>query len=99
MGDETVPGTEAVRAPIDLAMLSGLGRVLEESTCAFESYDYARALERTEAFFWSFCDDYLELVKARAYEPAERPSPSLRAPPWGQPCRSNCECSPPSSPS
>jgi valyl-tRNA synthetase len=80
MGDETVPGTEAVRAPIDLAMLSGLGQVLEESTCAFESYDYARALERTEAFFWSFCDDYLELVKARAYEPAERPEPlSARA--------------------
>jgi valyl-tRNA synthetase len=80
MGEDGVPGIGAVRAPIDLAMLWGLGEVLEESTCAFESYDYARALERTEAFFWSFCDDYLELVKARAYEPAERPEPlSARA--------------------
>jgi valyl-tRNA synthetase len=76
MVDEEVPGVEAVSAPMDLAMLSGLAGVLTEVTAAFESFDYARALERSEAFFWSFCDDYLELVKTRAYEPAGRPEPA-----------------------
>jgi valyl-tRNA synthetase len=48
-------------------MLARLAELVEVATAAFDDFDYARALERTETFFWSFTDDYIELVKNRAY--------------------------------
>ncbi len=56
-----------ITAAVDCAMIRNLAALVTDVTAAFEAYDYARVLQRTETFFWGFCDDYLELVKGRRY--------------------------------
>ena len=60
------PVAEASK-PLDVAMLRRLTETVASVTRAFEEYEYTRALEQTEAFFWWFCDNYVELVKGRRY--------------------------------
>jgi valyl-tRNA synthetase len=56
-----------VTQPLDRGLLTSLARLVEDTTRALDDYDYARALQFTETFFWSLCDNYLEMVKSRRY--------------------------------
>lgn len=66
--DMSTPLDQVVTNLVDRSMLAKVDAVIAEATAGFEAFDYARGLERTESFFWWFCDNYVELVKNRAYE-------------------------------
>ena len=80
LGIGATADSSTVTEPLDRAMLAGLAEVVGAATAALEGYDHTGALTGIEAFFWQFCDDYVELVKARGYgEQGFEPAGSARA--------------------
>lgn len=57
----------------DSYLLSKLQNVIINSTEYFENYEYSKVKAEIESFFWhTFCDNYLEIVKDRLYNPDKR---------------------------
>ena len=58
---------------IDSWILSKISRLVKESTQNFMNYEYSHTKLETDKFFWhTFCDNYLEIIKDRLYNPDKR---------------------------
>jgi len=54
---------------LDKWALTRLQKTITKATLEFERYEYCKARNAVEDFFWNdFCDNYLEMVKTRAYD-------------------------------
>ncbi len=62
----------SISETMDKWVLSKLYKVIEKATNNLLQFEYCEALSAVEEFFWKdFCDNYLELVKKRAYGSSE----------------------------
>jgi valyl-tRNA synthetase len=79
LGLGAAPDKSKITQPHDKAMLAALSEVIASATKAYEEFNYTKALEVTEQFFWTFTDDYVELVKERSYRENDEGAESAKA--------------------
>ena len=60
-------------------ILAKLDRTIKEATEAFDRYEFSKARRETDLLFWQVCDDYLEIVKDRLYNPESRGEDARRS--------------------
>ncbi len=75
MGDYTPHALDRASLPIeDRWILHGLEETIAAATTELEHYQFADASKRLRDFIWGdFCDGYVEFVKNRLKDPADRP--------------------------
>src|SRR5690606_25676352 len=61
---------------LDRAFVAHLAELVAKATAAHSAFNFAQALQDTEAFFWThFTDTYLELAKPRAWKTLDGTGP------------------------
>ncbi|MCY4321855.1 MAG: valine--tRNA ligase [Bdellovibrionaceae bacterium] len=62
------PCCDKITETIDRAWMKSLLDMQKQALDNLEEYKHKKALELVEKHFWLFCDNYLELTKARVYQ-------------------------------
>ncbi|MBP0979916.1 MAG: valine--tRNA ligase [Oscillospiraceae bacterium] len=55
--------------PMDKYILSKMAKMLRELELNLDKYESGLGLKAFEKFFWEYCDNYIEIVKHRLYNP------------------------------
>lgn len=65
---------------MDRWVLTKLNKIIKESTESFDKYEYSKTKQSVETFFWQqFCDNYMEIIKDRIYNPQTRGEQAKKA--------------------
>ncbi|PIZ52499.1 valine--tRNA ligase [Candidatus Woesearchaeota archaeon CG_4_10_14_0_2_um_filter_33_13] len=64
----------------DRWLITKLQKLIKESTDNFQNYEYSKSRSAVDKFFWQvLCDNYLEIIKDRLYNPDKRGESAKRS--------------------